>query len=49
MLQLVKTLKDEGLGIQAVKDQLEAEGIKTKRGKDVWHYQSVRNIYKKVG
>ena len=49
VLQLVKTLKDEGLGIQAVKDQLEAEGIKTKRGKDVWHYQSVRNIYKKVG
>jgi len=49
VLRLIKTLKDEGKGIQAVKDELEAEGIKTKRGKDVWHYQSVRNIYKKVG
>jgi len=49
VLQLVKTLKDEGKGIQAVKNELEKEGIKTKRGNDVWHYQSVRNIYKKVG
>jgi len=49
VLRLIKNLKDEGKGIQAVKDELEAEGIKTKRGKDVWHYQSVRNIYKKVG
>lgn len=49
VLQLVKTLKDEGRGIQAVKDELEREGIKTKRGKDVWNYHSVRNIYKKVG
>ena len=49
VIQLVKRLKAEGWGITAVKNELESRNIKTKRGKNVWNYYSVRNIYKKVG
>lgn len=48
VLQLVKTLKDEGMGITAVKRELEGRGIKTKRGNNTWHYQTMRNLYHRV-
>ena len=49
VLELVKTLKDEGMGITKVKEELEKRKIKTAHGNDVWHYQSTRNIYHRVG
>ena len=48
VLQLIKTLKDDGKGITAIKRELEERGIKTKRGNDTWHYQTMRNLYHRV-
>ena len=49
VVELVKTLKDEGMKITRIKKELELRGIKTAQGKDVWHYQSARNLYHRVG
>ena len=49
VVELVKTLKDEGMKITRIKKELELRGIKTAQGKDVWHYQSTRNLYHRVG
>ena len=48
VLGLIKTLKDEGLGITKVKKELEKRQIKTAHGNDNWNYWSCRNLYHRV-
>ncbi len=49
VIRLVKSLKDSGMKITRIKDELERRKIRTAHGNDVWHYQSTRNLYHRVG
>jgi len=44
----ISELSKEGLSARKIAQQLEAEGIKTQKGKTQWHHDSVRNIQKRL-
>ena len=48
VLSLISEMKNEGSGVETVRKELNRRGIKTKRGKSSWHYQTIYKIYQKV-
>ena len=48
VIQLVKTLKHEGMKITRIKKELELRGIKTAHGNDKWHYGQVYRLSRRV-
>ena len=48
VVELVKTLKDEGMKITRIKKELELRGIKTAHGNAVWHYGQVYRLSRRV-
>ena len=48
IIEMIREWRVLGMSIMNIKRKLEKGGIKTKRGKDVWNYYSVRNLVKRL-